>query len=59
MPDNSHITHREEVRINIDHAHEVRYWKVALDCTEEQLRKAVATVGPLVTDVRAHLRAEK
>jgi hypothetical protein len=66
MPDKSYFISElrvrideEKVHINIDQAHEVRYWKIALDCTEEQLRMAVATVGTLVTDVRAHLRLKE
>jgi hypothetical protein len=60
MPDNLYKTgNSDDIRINLTQAHEVRYWQTALDCTEEQLRGAVALVGPLVTDVRTHLRSKK
>ncbi len=31
------------------------YWAREFGCSEEQLAEAVATVGPLVVDVRSHL----
>lgn len=45
----------DRARISVEQDHEVRYWTQALDCTEEQLREAVAAVGPSVDEVRQHL----
>jgi hypothetical protein len=42
-------------RINVDEDYELRYWTQALDVTPEQLREAVAAVGPMAKDVRRHL----
>ncbi|MEN4903115.1 DUF3606 domain-containing protein [Luteimonas sp. TWI1416] len=42
-------------RINVDEDDELRYWTQALDVTPEQLREAVAAVGPMAADVRRHL----
>ncbi|ASR45188.1 DUF3606 domain-containing protein [Xanthomonas citri pv. mangiferaeindicae] len=42
-------------RINVDEDYELRYWTQALDVTPEQLREAVAAVGPMARDVRRHL----
>ena len=39
-------------RISLEQEHEVRYWTEALDCTEEQLREAVAAVGNSADEVR-------
>ncbi|WP_082132194.1 DUF3606 domain-containing protein [Luteimonas sp. FCS-9] len=42
-------------RINVDEDYELRYWTQALDVTPEQLREAVAAVGPTAVAVRRHL----
>ena len=42
-------------RINIGQDYEVRYWCEKLGVSEEQLKSAVAKVGPLVKHVREHL----
>jgi len=42
-------------RINLSEDYEVRYWTGALGVSEEQLRKAVAAVGPTAEAVRRHL----
>ena len=46
----------DRYRINIKEAYEVHYWAKALGVSEEQLRSAVATAGPMVDDVKAHLQ---
>lgn len=43
-------------RINIEEDYEVRYWTKALGVSEDELRSAVAKAGPVVKDVKAHLR---
>ncbi|QTD31719.1 DUF3606 domain-containing protein [Pseudomonas fluorescens] len=56
MSDNKHITHpQDNVRIDIHDPAEVRNWCKALDCTETELKSAVAVAGTWAKDVRAHL----
>jgi uncharacterized protein DUF3606 len=45
----------DDSRINIDKDYEVRYWCEKLGVSPEQLKSAVAKVGPLVKHVREHL----
>lgn len=42
-------------RININQSWEVDYWCEKLGCSREKLIRAVAAVGPMVTDVRKWL----
>ena len=46
-----------DLRISLSTENEVRYWTKALDCTDEQLREAIAAVGPMQLAVRKHLVA--
>lgn len=46
-------------RINVHEDWERRYWTQQLGVSEEQLRAAVAAVGPTVAAVRAHLEHTK
>lgn len=48
-------SHQDQLRINVEEPHEVRYWTQRLGCTEEELRKAVARVGTVAKDVRTAL----
>jgi len=45
----------ERSRINVNEAHEMRYWTQTLGVTEAQLRSAVAAAGVEVKDVRTYL----
>lgn len=45
----------DDLRISITTSNEVRYWTKALDCNEEQMRAAIAVVGPMLKAVRKHL----
>jgi hypothetical protein len=45
----------DDSRINIDQDYEVRYWCEKLGVSADQLKSAVAKVGPLVKHVREHL----
>lgn len=45
----------DAARINVNEEHELRYWTKALNVTEADLRSAVAAVGVMAKDVRAHL----
>lgn len=44
-------------RINLAEDHERRYWAHQLGLSEDELRMAVEAAGPMVSSVRAHLRA--
>lgn len=46
---------QDRSRININEAHEVRYWTSRFDVSEEALRKAVAEVGVSSDKVADHL----
>ncbi len=46
---------QDRSRINVNEAHELRYWTQALGVTEAKLREAVKAVGPSATAVREHL----
>jgi len=45
--------------ISLKEAYEVRDWCKALNCTETQLRAAVAAVGHSAVKVRAYLAARR
>jgi hypothetical protein len=42
-------------RINVNQPHEVQYWTKALNVSEDQLKKAVQSVGTSADAVRKHL----
>jgi len=46
---------QDRARINVNEAHEVRYWTKELSVSEAQLREAVKAVGVSVEAVRRHL----
>lgn len=46
---------QDRVRINVQEAHEVRYWTQELGVSREQLEQAVKAVGVMSADVRKHL----
>jgi hypothetical protein len=46
----------DDIRINVNQAHEVQYWTKKFGCTEIELRAAVRAVGVMVKDVQAHLK---
>lgn len=46
----------DRARVNVNEAHEVRYWCKEFGCTEAQLRAAVRAVGVMASAVRAHLK---
>lgn len=43
-------------RVNVHEEWELRYWCKEFGCTPDELRAAVAAVGPMVADVRVRLR---
>jgi len=42
-------------RVNLDERWERSYWARRFDVTDEELKEAVATVGPFAEDVRRYL----
>ena len=49
---------QDRARINVNEAHEVRYWTEALNVSEAQLRAAVSAVGVSAEAVRQFLGRE-
>jgi len=53
MPDDTaQRSHQDQLMINVNEPHEVRYWTQRLGCSEQQLREAVAKAGAMAKDVR-------
>lgn len=46
---------QDRSRINVNEAHELRYWTETLNVSEEQLRSAVSEVGVSAEAVRQFL----
>lgn len=56
MPDNRHITEpRDRIEINVHEPYELKRWADKFGVSEERLRQAVRTVGPMVENVKRHL----
>ena len=47
---------RDRNRINISEEWEIRWWGIKFGVTEDQLRRAVDTVGPTTAEVERHLK---
>lgn len=47
---------KDRARVNVNEAHELKYWCSKFGCTEAQLRAAVKAVGVMAVDVEKHLR---
>jgi hypothetical protein len=48
---------QDDERINVDQDHELSYWSSKLGVSRDQLREAVAKVGPMREAVERHLRS--
>ena len=62
IPMSDDLTNRgpaDRARVNVNEAHEVRYWTKEFGCTEAELRAAVKAVGVMVVDVRRYLASKK
>jgi hypothetical protein len=56
MPDDTtERSRQDQLMINVNEPHEVRYWTQRLGCSEQQLREAVAKAGVMAKDVRSVL----
>lgn len=57
MPDDlSKAGPADDKRVNVNQAHEVRYWTGKFGCTADELRAAVKAVGVMAADVERYLR---
>ena len=59
MPDDLEKTGSDRKFISLEQEHELRHWTRKLDCSEEDLRKAVKVVGNSVDAVRKFLAARR
>lgn len=60
MSDDKNKTGKQDRdRINVNEAYELRDWAEKFGVSPEELRKAVAEVGPMATAVEAQLREMK
>ena len=50
---------QDRARINLSEEHEVRYWTVALEVSEEELRRLVGEVGNSAETVRTALAKQR
>jgi predicted RNA-binding protein YlqC (UPF0109 family) len=50
---------QDRARINLSEEHEVRYWTVALEVSEEELRRLVGEVGNNAETVRTALAKKR
>lgn len=56
MPDDTaNRSRQDQLRINVNEPHEVRYWTQRLGCTEQELRVAVSRAGTSADAVRTAL----
>jgi hypothetical protein len=46
----------DDQRINVNQDHELTYWSEKLGVSRDQLREAVAKVGPMRRAIEQHLR---
>lgn len=46
----------DRLRVNVDEKYEVQYWTNKWHVSEQQLRDAVAKVGPMAADVERALK---
>jgi hypothetical protein len=50
---------QDRSRVNVHEAHEVRYWTLELGVSPEELKDAVAQIGPMVTDLRQWFSSQR
>jgi hypothetical protein len=57
MPDDpSKAGKADNIRINIEQEHEVKYWSEKFGVSQDQLKSAMAKVGSMAKNVRDHLQ---
>lgn len=47
---------QDRTRVNVNEAHEVRYWSEKWNVSEDELREAVKRVGVMAADVERALK---
>ena len=50
---------QDRTRVNVDQDYEARYWADKWGVTQEELRSAVGTVGPIVSDLERHFASRQ
>ena len=45
---------QDRTRVNVDQDYEAKYWAEKWGISQEELRSAVAEVGPMVSDLERH-----
>ena len=46
----------DDVRIKVEQNHELDYWANKLRVSRDEVRRAIQQVGPIVKDVKQHLK---
>jgi hypothetical protein len=59
MDDKLKTGRADDSRINIKESYELQYWSENLNVSQEELKKAVESAGPLVEDVRDYFSKNK
>jgi hypothetical protein len=49
----------DRARVNLQEEHEVRYWCKEFNCSENELREAAQTVGPMAADIGTFIAARR
>jgi hypothetical protein len=57
--DPSQAANPDDTLIDVDQEQDVRYWSKEFGVTEEEIRQAVQSAGPMVKDVRARLAVNR
>jgi hypothetical protein len=50
---------QDRTRVNMDQDYEARYWADKWGVSQEELRAAVASVGPMVSDLERHFASSR
>jgi hypothetical protein len=49
----------DRAQVNLHEEHEVRYWCDQFNCSEDELREAAQTVGPMAADIGTFIAARR
>jgi uncharacterized protein DUF3606 len=50
---------QDRTRVNMDQDYEAKYWAAKWGVSQEELRAAVAKVGPMVNDLEQHFGSRR
>ena len=48
----------DRLRVNMDQEYEARYWADKWGVSQQELRSAIASVGPMVSDLERHFESK-